>query len=162
PDATHRWMGSVAMDHVGNMLMGYSASSTTVRPSVRFTGRLVTDPVNTMQTETEMFTGVGSQLANLSRWGDYSAMTVDPVDDCTFWFTSEYLKANGTFNWSTRIGSFRFPSCGSTPDFALSATPTSATVTQGNAASYTVNVTRSGGFTDGVTLSASGLPTGAT
>ena len=55
--------------------------------------------------------GGGSQLANLSRWGDYSAMTVDPVDDCTFWFTSEYLKSNGTFNWGTRIASFKFPGC---------------------------------------------------
>ncbi len=55
--------------------------------------------------------GTGSQLANLSRWGDYSAMTVDPVDDCTFWFTSEYLKTNGTWNWNTWIASFSFPEC---------------------------------------------------
>jgi Immune inhibitor A-like, MAM domain len=162
PDASHRWMGSIGMDRAGNMLMGYSVSSTTVRPSVRFTGRLAGDAVGTMQAETEMFPGAGSQLRTLSRWGDYSAMTVDPVDDCTFWFTTEYLKANGTFNWSTRIGSFKFPSCGAAADFALSASPASAAVTQGNTAGYTVTITPSGGFTGAVSLSASGLPAGAT
>jgi hypothetical protein len=64
-----------------------------------------------MQTENIIQAGAGSQLTNLNRWGDYSAMTVDPADDCTFWYTNEYLKASGTFNWSTRIGSFKFPSC---------------------------------------------------
>jgi hypothetical protein len=162
PDANHRWMGSIAMDRAGNMLMGYSVSSTTVKPSVRYTGRLAGDALGNMQAETEMFAGTGSQLQTLSRWGDYAATTVDPVDDCTFWFTTEYLKANGTFNWSTRIGSFKFPSCGATPDFSLSASPSSVTVTPGNAAAYTVGVTRTGGFTGAVTLSAGGLPAGAT
>lgn len=110
-DGIHRWMGSIAMDKAGNIALGYSASSGTVKPSIRYTGRLATDPLGTMQTENIIQVGGGSQLANLSRWGDYSAMTVDPVDDCTFWFTSEYLKANGTFNWSTRIASFKFPGC---------------------------------------------------
>jgi hypothetical protein len=64
-----------------------------------------------MQTENIIQVGAGSQLANLSRWGDYSAMTVDPVDDCTFWYTNEYLKKSGTFNWSTTIANFKFPSC---------------------------------------------------
>jgi hypothetical protein len=64
-----------------------------------------------MQAETVVKAGGGSQLPNLSRWGDYSAMTVDPIDDCTFWFTSEYLKTFGTFNWSTWITSFKFPGC---------------------------------------------------
>ncbi len=91
-------MGSVAMDKVGNMAMGYSASSSAIHPSIRYTGRLAGDTPNTMGTENTILDGAGSQLANLNRWGDYSAMTVDPVDDCTFWYTSEYLKANGTFN----------------------------------------------------------------
>jgi hypothetical protein len=110
-DGIHRWMGSIAMDKQGNMALGYSASSASVRPSIRFTGRLATDAPGTMQTENVIQAGGGSQLQNLSRWGDYSAMTVDPVDDCTFWFTSEYLKSNGTWNWSTRIASFKFPGC---------------------------------------------------
>jgi hypothetical protein len=110
-DGIHRWMGSIAQDKQGNIALGYSASSGTVKPSIRYTGRLATDPLGTMQAETIIQAGGGSQLANLSRWGDYSAMTVDPVDDCTFWYTNEYLKAKGTFNWSTRIASFKFPGC---------------------------------------------------
>lgn len=110
-DGIHRWMGSIAMDRQGNMALGYSASSKSVYPSLRITGRLVGDASNTMQVETVVKAGAGSQLPNLSRWGDYSAMTVDPIDDCTFWYTSEYLKAFGTFNWSTWITSFKFPGC---------------------------------------------------
>ncbi len=111
PDSTSRWMGSIAMDKLGNIALGYSASSSSVFPSIRYTGRLATDALNVMQAESSILTGGGSQLPNLGRWGDYSAMTVDPVDDCTFWFTTEYLKASGTFNWSTRIASFKFPGC---------------------------------------------------
>jgi hypothetical protein len=110
-DGTHRWMGSIAMDKVGNIALGYSASSSSVYPSIRYTGRLAADTAGTMQTENIIQAGAGSQLPNLSRWGDYSAMTVDPVDDCTFWYTNEYLKASGTFNWSTKIASFKFPGC---------------------------------------------------
>ena len=110
-DGISRWMGSVAMDKQGNIALGYSASSATLFPSIRYTGRLATDPLGIMQTENIIQAGGGSQTGTLHRWGDYSAMTVDPVDDCTFWFTSEYLKANGSFNWSTRIASFKFPGC---------------------------------------------------
>ena len=110
-DGTHRWMGSIAMDKQGNIALGYSASSSSVYPSIRYTGRLAGDLVNTMQTENIIQALGGSQLPNLGRWGDYSAMTVDPVDDCTFWYTNEYLKSNGTFNWSTRIASFKFQGC---------------------------------------------------
>jgi hypothetical protein len=110
-DGIHRWMGSIASDKQGNIALGYSASSGTVKPSIRYTGRLVTDTLSTMQTENIIQAGGGSQTGNLHRWGDYSAMTVDPVDDCTFWYTTEYLKTNGSFNWSTRIASFKFPGC---------------------------------------------------
>jgi hypothetical protein len=111
PDSTYRWMGSIAMDKLGDIALGYSASSSSLFPSIRYTGRLVTDPVGTMQTENTIKAGGGSQLRNLNRWGDYSSMAVDPGDDCTFWYTTEYLKTNGTFNWSTQIASFKFPSC---------------------------------------------------
>jgi hypothetical protein len=110
-DGIHRWMGSIAMDKQGNIALGYSASSGSVYPSIRYTGRLVTDALGTMQTEYITTYGAGSQTGSLHRWGDYSAISVDPVDDCTFWYTNEYLKANGSFNWSTRIASFRFPNC---------------------------------------------------
>jgi hypothetical protein len=110
-DGIHRWMGSIASDKQGNIALGYSASSGTVNPSIRYTGRLASDALNTMQTENIIQPGGGSQTGSLHRWGDYSAMTVDPVDDCTFWYTNEYLKTSGSFNWSTRIASFKFPGC---------------------------------------------------
>jgi hypothetical protein len=112
PDSTFRWMGSIAQDKQGNMAVGYSVSSTAIHPGIRVAMRSASDPAGTLQAETSIIAGAGSQTGqNLSRWGDYSAMTVDPVDDCTFWYTTEYLKANGAFNWSTRIASFKYPGC---------------------------------------------------
>ena len=111
PDSDSRWMGSIAMDKVGNMLVGYSDSSGSIHPGIRYTGRIVTDPLSTMQGESIILNGGGSQTSNVSRWGDYSSMAVDPVNDCTFWYTQEYLKSDGTFNWSTRIASASFPNC---------------------------------------------------
>jgi hypothetical protein len=111
PDSTSRWMGSIAMDKVGNIALGYSASSSTVLPSIRFTGRVPTDPLGTLEAENVLQGGGGSQLPNLNRWGDYSALQIDPTDDCTFFYTNEYLKSSGTFNWSTRIASFKLPGC---------------------------------------------------
>jgi hypothetical protein len=132
PDSTNRWMGSIAMDEAGNIGLGYSASSSSVRPSLRYTGHLTTDPLGVMgQGEGTFQAGTGSQLPSLGRWGDYSSMTVDPVDDCTFWYAGEYLQTDGTFNWSTRIGSFRFPSCG-VPSATEPAAQTGATATAGD------------------------------
>jgi hypothetical protein len=110
-DGISRWMGSIAMDKVGDIALGYSASSSSVFPSVRYTGRVPTDPLGAMESEIVVKAGSGSQISALHRWGDYSAMAVDPVDDCTFWYTNEYLKATGSFNWSTWITSFKFPGC---------------------------------------------------
>lgn len=111
PDSTSRWMGSIAMDKLGNIAVGYSASSGAVLPSIFYTGRVPTDAKGTLQSENQIKPGGGSQTGTLHRWGDYSAMTVDPVDDCTFWYTTEYLKASGSFNWSTQIASFKLPGC---------------------------------------------------
>ena len=112
PDTTWRWMASAAMDQSGDIAIGFSASSSTIHPEIRYAGRLVNDPVNTLaQGETTLIAGAGSQgSGNGNRWGDYSAMTVDPVDDCTFWYTQEYYAANGAL-WRTRIGNFKFPTC---------------------------------------------------
>jgi len=164
PDSDARWMGSIAMDGSGNMALGYSVSSNSTRPSIRYTGREASDPLGTMQSENTIITGTGSQTGGLSRWGDYSAMDIDPVDDCTFWFTTEYLKSNGSFNWSTRIASFKFPGCGvaPTPDFDIAVVPSSVNVTQGSSANATVTLTSLNGFNSGVSLSASGLPSGVT
>ncbi|MEE4379344.1 MAG: VCBS repeat-containing protein [Candidatus Competibacteraceae bacterium] len=110
PDLVNRWMGSIAMDQAGNIALGYSASSSAVFPSIRYTGRLAGDALGTMsQGETTLIAGNGSQTF-ADRWGDYSAMSVDPADDCTFWYTNEYMPSNG--QWNTRIGAFKFPACG--------------------------------------------------
>src|SRR5579859_4514333 len=164
PDSNFRWMGSVAMDKAGDMAMGYSVSSSAKNPSIAFTGRAATDPANTMQAESTIINGTGSQTGNLSRWGDYSAITVDPVDDCTFWYTNEYMKTTGSFNWNTRIANFKFANCGNaaTPDFTLSSSPTSLSVTQGSSGATTITVNPTNGFTGSVSLSASGLPAGVT
>jgi len=112
PDNTWRWMGSIAMDHNADMALGFSASDATINPQIRYTGRLAGDPPGTMgQGEAHLFDGTGSQTDTFGRWGDYSDMTIDPVDDCTFWYTQEYYQTTSAFNWRTRIGNFKFPSC---------------------------------------------------
>lgn len=111
PDTSYRWMPSIAMDKERNIALGYSKSSTTIKPGIYLTGRLVTDSAGTMGAETEMQAGLGVQLGGGNRWGDYSSMTIDPIDQCTFYYTNEYLKTNGAFNWSTRITAYKFPSC---------------------------------------------------
>ncbi|MGB8648205.1 MAG: hypothetical protein WCF84_23410 [Anaerolineae bacterium] len=111
PDSNFRWMPSLAVDKFGNMAVGYSIASSTMYPGLRYTGRLSTDPTNQLpQGETTLIAGTGSQSGGFNRWGDYSAMTVDPNDDCTFWYTNEYYKTTGS-NWQTRIGSFQYPQC---------------------------------------------------
>jgi len=164
PDSNYRWMGSVAMDHVGDMALGYSVSSSSVSPSVRFTGRVPTDPASTMETEINVISGSGSQTSGLTRWGDYSAMQVDPVDDCTFWYTQEYMASTGSFNWNTSISNFKFPGCSTTqtPDFTVAASPSSLAITQGSNGTSTITVGSLNGFNAATTLSASGLPGGVT
>jgi hypothetical protein len=109
PDASSRWMGSIAMDGAGDIAVGYGVSSSSRYPSMAFTGRVPTDPAGTLESENVLF--AGSASSNNTLWGDYTSMSVDSADDCTFWYTSEYYKAGQTSNWSTRIASFRFPSC---------------------------------------------------
>jgi hypothetical protein len=110
PDATmHRYMPSLAVDRAGNMALGYTTSNLTTHPGIKYAGRLATDPVNTISlTEQTLFQGTGSQNTS-NRWGDYSAMSLDP-DGCTFWYTNEYYATTGG-NWQTRIGSFKFAEC---------------------------------------------------
>lgn len=114
PDSSYRWMGSIAMDKAGDIALGYSVSSSTMSPSIAYTGRVPSDPLNQMESEVDVLSAAGvspgSQSAGSNRWGDYSSMAVDPSDDCTFWYTTEYQPTNGSA-WSTRIASFSFPSC---------------------------------------------------
>lgn len=112
PTADWRWMGSAAMDKLGNLAIGYSISnSSSLRPTIRFAARNVSDPLNTLSSEVNLQTGTGSQTQSLARWGDYSTLSVDPSDDCTMWYTNEYLATSGTFNWHTRIASFKLGAC---------------------------------------------------
>jgi hypothetical protein len=109
PDQTWRWMGSAAMDKRGNLAIGFSASSASIFPQIRYAGRKVADPLNTLaQGEAHLFNGSGSQKDTVNRWGDYSALSIDPVDDRTFWYTNEYYDVTSSFNWRTRIGNFKF------------------------------------------------------
>jgi hypothetical protein len=108
-DGLWRWMGSAAMDGDGNLAIGYSASSAGAFPGIRYAGRLVGEPLNTLgQGEAILISGGGSQTSTGDRWGDYSDMTIDPVDDHTFWYTNEYYIATASVNWQTRIANFKF------------------------------------------------------
>lgn len=111
PDANYRWMPSLAVNKNGDLAIGYSVSSASMYPAIRYAGRLSTDALGTLGlTEASMIEGTGSQSGGYNRWGDYASMSVDPLDDCTFWFTTEYYETTGN-NWQTRIGSIKYPNC---------------------------------------------------
>ena len=139
PDTTKsRWIPSLAVDASGDMALAYSTSSSSAFPGIAYAGRLLNDAANTLpQTETVLQAGAGSQTLKLggtfvSRWGDYSSMSVDPADDCTFWYTTEYYDsaAHGSSGtWQTRIGAFKFPNC-------VGNVPTKLVFTQQPNASY--------------------------
>jgi hypothetical protein len=117
PDSVNRFMGSAAMDWRGDMAIGYSVTDgTAINPGIRYAGRLATDPAGQLsQGEVTLMNGTGVQTQSSSHWGDYSMMSVDPNDDCTFWYSQEYYSQTGDMNWRTRIGAFRFPNCAASP-----------------------------------------------
>jgi uncharacterized repeat protein (TIGR01451 family) len=168
PDTTSfRWMGSLAMDQAGDIALGYSLSSSGTFPTVALTARAAGDPASTMGPETIIVSGTGSQTTDqvgnaLTRWGDYSAMQIDPSDDCTFWYTTEYLKNTGIFNWNTRIATFKFSSCDKA-DLTITSAHT-GNFTQGqNGATYTLTATNSGGLdTNGTVTVTDTLPAALT
>ncbi len=119
-DGNYRWMGSIAMDSVGNIALGYSISSSTMFPGIRYTGRLNGDPLGIMTiAERGITNGGGSQTNTDGRWGDYSAMAADPADIGKFWYTQEYFATTSSANWKTRIGSFSFSNVFSTVSTAF-------------------------------------------
>ena len=122
----NRWMGSTAIDGQGNLAMGYSSSSTTLFPSITYVGRNFDQLGTSLTNEVTLFSGLGTQAAGSgNRWGDYTSMSVDPVDDCTFWYANEYDPAGDTgFNWHTRIGNFKFTTCTPPAQGTLSGTVT--------------------------------------
>jgi hypothetical protein len=111
PDSTNRWMGAAASDKLGNLAMGYSVSASTLSPGIRIAGRLRNDVRNSVRGELNLQSGTGSQTAAAQRWGDYATMQIDPSDDCTFWFTTEYMINTSGADWATRIFGFKFNSC---------------------------------------------------
>lgn len=127
PDTQWRFMPAIAMDKTQDIAIGYTrtGASSGQYPSLTYAGRMPSDPAGTMEAEQLLKAGTGSQNGGLARWGDYSSMTIDPTDDCTFWFTEEYLAASGSFNWQTAIGSFVFPGCTGQAEPAVTLKPTS-------------------------------------
>jgi hypothetical protein len=157
PDSNHRWMGSIAMDGLGNIALGYSVSSSSVYPSVRYAGRLANDPLGTLpQAEASLVVGSGYQTSTYNRWGDYSMLGIDPVDDCTFWYTQEYLATSGYAPWVTRIGSFRFPGCMSVEPGTLRGVVKDAT-TLSPIAGASVEAVSTAGETEATTSDAHGV-----
>jgi len=150
------------------MSIGYSVSSGTTNPAIKYAGRLFNDPVNSLaQGEGLLIQGAGHQLHSSGRWGDYSALSIDPTDGCTFWHTNEYFSATSTSSWNTQIGSFKFGSCGSTAGLTITASPLArtsgnpsanspiATVSDAQQPSNTLVVTVNGGTSatvNGVTV----------
>ncbi|HEY3289631.1 MAG TPA: hypothetical protein VGK87_05845 [Anaerolineae bacterium] len=161
PDAAYRFVPSLAVDKAGNMAVGYTVSSGSMYPAIRYAGRLATDASGLLgQGEATLMAGAGSQSGGYGRWGDYTAMTIDPVDGCTFWYTNEYYATKGN-QWQTRIGSFQYPEC------TVAASVVSGIVSdaaRGTPLSAAINIA---GYTGGsVTANASGfysvsLPVGA-
>ncbi len=164
-DGLFRWMPSINVDQQGNVAIGYSTSSTTLNPEIRYAGRLAGDPPNNMaQGEATLITSGGHQTSTSGRWGDYSTMFVDPADNCTFWHVNEYYTATSSASWATRIGSFKFPGCGTaptptaTPTATATFTPTAtATFTPTATATFTPTVTAT--FTPTATATATFTPT---
>lgn len=119
PDDSFRWMGSAAIDRAGNIGLGFSISSPGMRPAIGYTGHIASDAPGEMGQGEAIAASSGGSQADSIRWGDYSSMSVDPADECTFWYTNEYIPADGLYNWRTRIFSFQLPGCAGSPDYAV-------------------------------------------
>lgn len=112
PDKTnYRWVPSIAQDQYGDMAVGYNVSSSATYPSLAFAGRVPTDKAGTLEAEKTIVAGGGSQTGTNQNWPSFTSMSVDPVDDCTFYYTGQYYATSSAELWATQIYSFRFPSC---------------------------------------------------
>ena len=116
---TSRWMASAAQDYLGNIAVGYSFGSEEKKPSILYTGKTANDPVGAFRSEATLAEGTGVQTAFGFRWGDYTQITPDVTDDCTFWLTNQYYtlesQEESPFGWLTRIGKFKFSECVAAP-----------------------------------------------
>lgn len=165
PDSDFRWMAGISIDQSRNIGLGYTVSSATTFPSVRYTGRTAEEPPGLLLDEQSCVVGSGVQTfvdatGRAGRWGDYSSMSIDPSDQCTFWLSVEYITNTDTADWENRVCSFSFPNCGN-PNFFVSSDFNRQvnSCTLNDAPQANINV-QSLGFTDPVTLSAVGLPPG--
>jgi len=158
-DGLFRWMPSIGVDAFGNMAIGYSVSSTTTEPSIRWAGRLTTDSLNTLgQGEATVIDGAGHQTSSSGRWGDYTGMAIDPSDNVTFWHTNEYFTATSSSGWNTRIGNFKYPGAAPTP--TATSTPTAtATASPTATATSTPTATATATATATPTATATATPT---
>ena len=163
PDSDNRWMGGIAIDGSGNIGVGFSKSSSATYPQVEISGRSLGDPAGTLRDETNCTDLIanGSQTSTSNRWGDYSAMSVDPVDQCTFYFTNEYYPTTAGSSWHTRVCSFKFDGCGQ-PDYAVVAdSPTRLEVCNATSTAdptYALRIGVLNSFSGPVSLVANGVP----
>jgi len=159
-DGKWRWTGSIAQDQAHDIVAGFSVSGSTSNPAIAWAGRLATDTPGTLaQTEAVVAAGAGVETAQL--WSDYSAMSVDPADDCTFWYTNQLYNTTGTFTWDTRIASVRFPNCAAN-DFLPSVTPGSQSIFPLSDAAYAVNTALTAGGAETIVLNVQDVPNGVT
>ena len=111
PDAAHGAQGSIGIDRAGNIALGYGVAGPDTPPGVRYTGRQRSDPPGRMQSEEVVVNGSGVQLGAARQLAATGALTLDPADGCTFWYTQQYLPLTGHAAWRTRIASFKFRNC---------------------------------------------------
>ena len=111
PDGNFRWVGSIGMDKVGDIAVGYSVSSSTMHPAIRYSGRIPTNALGTLEKEASIVEGGGSQQPGNPHWNDLTSLSIDPTDDCTFWYTNQYYQTDSVSGWSSHIASFKFTSC---------------------------------------------------
>jgi len=163
PDEHSRWMGGINMDKSANIALGYNVSSSSLNPEIRIAGRLRTDAPGVLRDETQCSpTGTGAQtglFGGRARWGDYATMAVDPIDQCTFWFTNEYYATTSFSSWNTRICSLEFPTCGD-PDYVLETIPNVRFPVCGVDATAEVRVGAFGTLGGNVALSQGSVPGG--
>lgn len=110
-DGDYRIYPDLAVNHCNDMSIGYTHTSSTTFPSIRYTGRESGDAANILQAENTLINATVPYTASSSRWGDYTGMTIDP-DGETFWYLGQYSKViGGGNNWGSHIGSFSYGSC---------------------------------------------------
>ncbi len=156
-DGEDRMFPALSVDSSGDLSVGFAHSSASAFAGIDYAGRLPSDASGTLDLP-ENTLKAGEVNMDGTRYGDYAGEVIDP-DGCTVWHLEEYAQSGVT--WGTWVGSFRFPSCGATPDYTLAATPASQSVNAGGSAGYTATLTSLNGYASTVNLSVSGLPAGA-